>query len=131
MKHQIQSTKGNWTKACKCKECISEWNKQYYKTHKEKLSLYKKAYLQTPKGKAASMWRTIKYRLKHEPTYKNIKLLMTRDDFIKWAVPKIEEWVLTNPIEEVSLDRINNFKHYEISNLQLLTRVENIRKGNR
>jgi len=51
---------------------------------------------------------------------------MTREEFLQWIIPELENWIKTyNTLDGVSVDRINNSGHYEISNLQLITKVEN------
>ena len=82
-------------------------------------------YRKTPKGKATTMWNAILYRLKYESSYKDVQLNLTRPEFLSWVIPQLENWCLTKPIEDASLDRIDNAGHYEIPNLQLLSRKDN------
>lgn len=56
---------------------------------------------------------------------------MTREEFLTWVIPELENWIKDKPIELVSIDRIDNNARYEISNLQLLTRGENTLKRER
>ena len=93
---------------------------------------YQKWWDLTPKGKARTMWRHLRNRASNKdgknPTYANIELRMTRQEFVSWVIPELESWCQTLPIQEVSLDRISNDGHYEIGNLQLLTKSDNSRK---
>lgn len=86
----------------------------------------------TVKGKAVSMWQHIKERAENKrgdcPTYKNVLLRMSRLEFYSWVLPELEKWILVNSITDVSIDRIDNNGHYEISNLQLLSKSDNARK---
>jgi len=98
-----------------CKQCKRQRAKDAY---------------QTPRGKAFIIWAGIKKRAGNNsgnyPTYINRKLLMTREEFLQWIIPELENWIKTyNTLDGVSVDRINNSGHYEISNLQLITKVEN------
>lgn len=79
------------------------------------------------------MWNRIKQRAGNkngkEPYYKNIKLLLTREEFIEWVTPKLTLWFnLYGSFEDISIDRILEDGHYEISNLQLLSMNENRKK---
>lgn len=88
----------------------------------------------TPKGKANDMWMHLRERVGNRrgncPTYVNVELKMTREEFVAWVIPELEEWSKTRPIQTATLDRKSNTGHYEISNLQLLTNPENAAKRN-
>lgn len=102
---------------------------------KAKFNQYLKDYRRTPKGKASQIWSALLQRVENKsgksPAYTCVKLLMRRDEFLLWAVPELEKWIANKPIESVSLDRIREDGHYELSNIQFLTRIENILKQRR
>jgi len=91
---------------------------------KEQYHLY---YKHTVKRKATQMWQDIKSRVAGKTgrsfSYKNIELCMTRDEFINWVSPQLEKWKERyGNLTDVSLDRKDNSKNYELDNLQLLTK---------
>jgi len=100
---------------------------------KEQYHLY---YKHTVKRKATQMWQDIKSRVAGKTgrsfSYKNIELCMTRDEFINWVSPQLEKWKERyGNLTDVSLDRKDNSKNYELDNLQLLTKYENtIKRSN-
>ena len=100
--------------------------------YKTEVKSKRTAYFSTPQGKASRMWADILSRAENKdgkhPTYKNVKVQMTRDEFLVWAVPQLDSWSKHTDISLASVDRVYNDKHYEISNLQLLDRWENARK---
>lgn len=55
--------------------------------------------------------------------YAGVKLLISREDFIKWFT--------ANDFEGCTVDRKSPLKHYEVGNLQLLTKRENSGKDKR
>ena len=107
----------------------------YKDKDKEKKAVQR--YRHTPKGKATTMWYNIVERAQdkrgNNPTYQHIKLLMTRDEFISWVIPQLEQWKhpLVGTKNSPSIDRINTTGHYELSNLQLLTKSEHCKKKTR
>ncbi len=77
------------------------------------------------KHRAESRYYMILSRLKNTDTkknscYKNIKMLISKEDFIKWF--------MENDFEGASVDRIDKTKDYSLDNIQLLPLEENIRK---
>ena len=51
-------------------------------------------------------------RCKHRPHYKDIKVLVSREEFIVWFMER--------DFEGASVDRINNRGHYEFFNMQVI-----------
>lgn len=59
----------------------------------------------------------------HKPRnkgYKGVEVRLTREEFIKWFMPL--------DFEGCSVDRIDVKGHYELSNMQVIPLVENMRK---
>ena len=102
---------------------------------KTKFNQYLRAYRKTPKGKASQIWSALVQRVENKsgrfPSYSQVKLLMTRNEFLEWAIPELEKWIFTKPIKSASLDRIREDGHYELSNLQFIPRLENTLKQRR
>ena len=96
-----------------CKECRREYGHNYYKNR-------------TPTIQAKNIFAGINNRCNNEkyqerrPKYKEVKNLLNRDEFIKWYV--------ANHFEGCEVDRIEDDGHYEMSNIQLLSKEEHNRK---
>lgn len=90
---------------------------------------YRKQYKSTPIGRANAMWQGIQRRSHNNdgmhPTYRDVDIRMTKEEFLLWAVPALREWYAHSPQSTPTLDRIDSSGHYEISNLRLLTAKEN------
>jgi len=76
---------------------------------------------------ALDVYRNILKRVNTYPHYlaKGIKCNISKEDFLKWYIPK--------HFHRCLLDRINNDGHYEIKNIQLINRVDHnykLRKDN-
>jgi len=85
------------------------------------------------------MFTIIKRRLAHKPSYLGRKILFSKDEFVakvladpaylkifnKWRIADFE-YGLTPTV-----DRIKNDKDYSLDNIQILTLIENSRKGKR
>lgn len=93
------------------------------------------AYYSTPRGKASRMWKDINLRSENKdgkhPAYRNVKVQITKDEFISWVIPQLENWVTHRDISLASIDRKDNNGNYDLSNLQILDRWENARKTGR
>lgn len=80
------------------------------------------------------MWYGLLDRVENKrgdlPTYQNIKLYITKDEFLNWVIPKLENWKypLVGTKNSPTIDRINTSGHYELANLQLITKTENTLK---
>jgi len=85
------------------------------------------------KGKALQMWDGINRRAEDKegtrPSYTQIKNLLTKEEFVKWAVPELNKWVEKFNLSSASVDRINPDKHYELGNLQILSLSDNVKKS--
>ncbi len=54
-------------------------------------------------------------------SYKDVKVLMTRDAFMAWAVPEIERFNASHPNDRPSLDRIDNRLDYAFGNIRIIS----------
>lgn len=81
----------------------------------------------TPTGRAMQAWHNILIRAGNRKSYLHVEVRTTRDEFLRWAIPAFEEWMSFNPTGIPSVDRIDAAKHYEISNLRVLSLEDNAR----
>lgn len=85
------------------------------------------------KGKALQMWDGINRRAEDKegtrPSYRQVRNLLTKEDFLKWAIPELNKWSEKHNLSSASVDRINPEKHYELGNLQILSHSENVKKS--
>lgn len=81
--------------------------------------------------KALSAWHAIIQRAGNargnKPTYVAVELRMTKQEFVAWAVPRYRRWFKQHPGVVAFIDRRDNFGHYEIPNLRLVTRLVSTR----
>lgn len=78
--------------------------------------------------RASMRYSVIMSRLSNTHTKKNrryagVKLLVSREDFINWFMPR--------DFDGCSVDRIDPKGHYELSNMQVIPLAENIAKDKR
>lgn len=80
----------------------------------------------TPPHLAAMKWTAMKWRVRSKSQYAHVEIRITREEFIAWAVPLLKawDWRLGSP----SVDRIDPKGHYELSNMQIISRNENSSK---
>jgi hypothetical protein len=101
-----------------CRECKDKHYNQYRRERGK-----------TPIGKAAKAWENITQRAENHngvsPEYANVKLLMTRSEFMTWAVPQYEEFMKHNPDVMPSIDRIDSSDHYRMGNLRVVSISDN------
>lgn len=83
----------------------------------------------TPHYRVEAMYREMRRRTNGH--YKNVKLQITHDAFVKWALPQVEAFLATNPNGTPSVDRIDPKGHYELSNLRIIDYLDNIARGQR
>jgi hypothetical protein len=115
--------------SCWCKLCVSNYAQQA--RVKAANAARMKLRRQTPEGWAVSAWHGIRNRCGNRdgqhPSYANVRLRMTRDEFIGWCVPALTVWRRENPGVRPSVDRIRSAGHYQIGNLRILSLSENSR----
>ena len=85
----------------------------------------------TLRGRLVSIYNGMRSRAGNRdgrhPAYASVKLLLSRDEFLAWAIPAFSRWMLDHPGERPSIDRIQ-FGDYELGNLQILSILDNTRK---
>src|SRR5690242_13595442 len=58
---------------------------------------YRLAWNRSPRGNAIKMWHDMNYRAENKDgkhsTYKNVKVLWTREAFLAWAEPRIKDFL--------------------------------------
>jgi hypothetical protein len=68
-------------------------------------------------------------RCQEKGCYANVQIQVTKEDFLRWVIPEIEEFYANNPYEVASVDRINSAGHYELGNMRVISHRENSRLG--
>lgn len=95
------------------------------------MKAYRQGRKTEPRAAAIAAWHRLKNRATNRsgqhPTYTNVELRMTREEFVRWAEPRIAEWLITNT-SRWSIDRIDSDGHYAIDNLQLASLGDNSRR---
>lgn len=103
-----------------CKECRAKYNKTY---------------LSKPEGRARKMWVDMNRRAENRdgdhPSYKNVRVLMSQQEFLSWAVPAIRDFCRSNPDCVPSIDRINPDGNYAFGNIRIISYLENSRLARR
>ena len=91
---------------------------------KEQKRQRSQSYRKTPKGAAACAWNRLTSRsgakYNHRECYRNVEVRISREDFIKWAIPEYEMWFFLYPGVQPSIDRIDPLGHYEVGNIRLI-----------
>lgn len=72
-------------------------------------------------------WINMNSRVMRQASYKNIKVLITRDEFLSWATPIFKNWDYSDS-SAPSIDRIDGFGNYELGNMQVIPLSENRKK---
>lgn len=85
----------------------------------------------TPRGRALNAWRLMNRRIAVQPEYAGIEVRMSRETFLKWAIPEYAAWIESGNPETPTIDRINPDGHYEIGNIRLLSWSENAIRNRR
>lgn len=90
-----------------------------------------KKYLGTAQGKAIKMWHHMNERVIKSKSYskKGIKVNVSKEEFLKWVVPEIGSFMLKNPNQTPSLDRIDPEKNYELTNIRVISREINFARS--
>lgn len=83
----------------------------------------------TPLYRARSAFRDMMRRCRNangkNPTYANIELRMTLDEWLAWSVPKYETFIAEHPHESPNAARVGDAGHYEIGNIEIIPHLLN------
>ncbi len=77
-------------------------------------------YKETPRYFAGVAWANLNRRVRTAKAYAHVEVRMEREEFVAWYVSAL--------FPGCSVDRIDNQGHYELTNLQMLTRSQNSAK---
>lgn len=84
----------------------------------------------SPERLAAKKWTDMNRRAGNadgrNPSYAAVRVLMTRDQFLAWAVPAIRTFMGMFPGVSPSVDRVDPHGDYELSNLRIISRQDNL-----
>lgn len=61
----------------------------------------------------------------NEPSYANVELRMTLDQWLGWAVPEYERFTAANPDASPNAARKGDLGHYEIGNIEIVSAAAN------
>jgi len=59
------------------------------------------------------------------PSYANVELRMTWDEWLKWAIPEYEKFQKENPDVTPNAARIGDSGHYELGNIRIVSQMQN------
>ena len=80
----------------------------------------------SPEGWAIQKYHDMKERCGRRKYYKDIKVLITKEEFIKFV--KEGDWA---ELEQPSVDRIDSSGNYELGNIRIIEKKENDARSNR
>ncbi len=115
--------------ATECRDCVSKRNKRLSREGKLRERYHRMA--ETPEGRAAISWNNLNTRVKKHKCYQTVRVLVSREEFMAWAIPELQKWMLDNPGKVPSVDRKDGNGHYEIGNMQILEYQVNCGKTRR
>ncbi len=125
----------------KCRKCGKIKEHGQDRSSKSGVALWCKPctaeYRHQPKYRWAKAWNNLNLRagnkIGNRPTYKDVKVLITKEEFKEWYIETMEDWEASHPRpanyrDYPSIDRIDNDGHYEPTNLQVISIGDNSRK---
>ena len=87
---------------------------------------------QSARGRAMQAYTNMTRRCgnkdQNNPTYKDVYLLMTKEEFLTWAIPKYEWFIYNNPNEVPVVARKGDRGHYKLANIEIISQRENGRR---
>lgn len=86
---------------------------------------YERTYNNTPRGRASEMYKAMVYRCGKQKHYENIRVEMSREDFLTWAIPELEDFKQRYPDKVPSIDRINPDGNYAFGNMRIIDKLYN------
>ena len=60
-----------------------------------------------------------------EPTYAEVELRMTMEEWLIWAVPQYERFAVEHPQERPNVSRSGDKGHYQLGNVQIVSVGQN------
>ncbi len=86
----------------------------------------------TPLYRAKSAYYSMTVRCKNRsgknPAYKKVKLDMSLEQWLEWAVPKYQEFEQQHPGVSPSASRLNDEGDYKLDNIEIISMSENRRR---
>lgn len=82
-------------------------------------------------GQARRAYARIKRRCGRDQGYESVECRITLSDFVSWFEVEYVQWRSENPDSEMSIDRKDSTGHYEIGNIRIRDRWENVRDRRR
>lgn len=83
----------------------------------------------TPLYRARRAYKDMLVRCENQngknPAYSNVKVKMTMEEWLAWAVPRYEKFVRDHPNESPSVSRFGDNGDYELTNIEIITFVIN------
>lgn len=78
----------------------------------------------TPKYRAVAAWQNMNRRCLNRdgknPAYAGVELRISKEEFVKWALPQYESILNSNPGAVPSVSRRGDIGHYEIGNIDII-----------
>jgi len=120
-----------------CKTCRSSRRKNTGRNDKEYCRKYRANLKFNPKSYLRKRYDSIVGRVKRFKTYKGRAVSFTKQEFVNFGLDDPSFNKLYNEWKESgfsysltpSVDRIDNDKGYDLTNIQFITLVDNIKKG--
>ena len=79
----------------------------------------------TPLYRAKAAYANMLRRCGKEEGYKDVELRITKEAWLIWALPKYESFQKKRPNATPNIARKNDSGHYEIGNIELVSRKQN------
>lgn len=61
----------------------------------------------------------------NNPAYSDVELRMTKEEWLTWAVPQYEDFMIQFPNTTPNASRFNDDGHYEINNIHIIPQKDN------
>lgn len=82
-----------------------------------------------PRARAKAAYRNMERRCENSngkcPSYADVKLLMSLDEWLEWAIPRYESFIEATPDKSPCVSRYKDSGHYEIGNIEIISTEEN------
>lgn len=88
-----------------------------------RLRIWQRAFRKTPKGRVFYCWHNMLLRCRNpkgkNAAYKHVRVRMSKEEFLAWAVPAFAAFVKEHPGLRPSIDRKDSAGDYTLSNIQI------------